>query len=95
MVRGQWAPLPTEGKGPRERQYMAIGQLAPPAADQNTPRRHANPRPLLPIEHSPGSGMTLYAFWFAGLFPAARGGRLGPVLVCDTPQPPPPPPPGF
>ena len=25
--------------------------------------------------------------------PAATGGRPGPVLVCDTPQPPPPPPP--
>ena len=41
MVRGRWAPPPMEGKGPREGQRMAIGQLAPPAADENnTPWRH-------------------------------------------------------
>ena len=35
----------TEGKG-REGQRMAIGQWAPPAADENnTPWRHANPPP--------------------------------------------------
>ena len=31
----------------------------------------------------------------ASHFAETTGGRPGPVLVCDTPQPPPPPPPGF
>ena len=51
VVRGQWAPPPTEGKGPREGQRMAIGQKVPPAADENsTPWRHAKPL------HPGGSG---------------------------------------
>ena len=31
----------------------------------------------------------------SSLAPLALGGRPGPVLVCDTPEPPPPPPPKF
>ena len=42
MVRGRWAPLPMEGKGPREGQRMAIDQWAPPAVgENNTPKQHA------------------------------------------------------
>ena len=58
VVRGRWAPPPMEGKGPREGQRMAIGQLAPPAAHQNTPMCHTkspladntrhNPHPCAP-----------------------------------------------
>ena len=46
MVRSRWAPPPMEGKGPREGQRMAIGQYAPPAADEIiTPWRPAKPPP--------------------------------------------------
>ena len=42
MVRSRWAPPPVERKGPRDGQRMAIGQQAPPAADEIiTPWRHA------------------------------------------------------
>ena len=44
-MRGRWAPPSMEGKGPREGQRMAIGQQAPPAADENTLRRHGKPPP--------------------------------------------------
>ena len=48
VVRGRWAPPPTEGKGPREGQrYVARGQWAPPAADSNTTGRLARPPPVM------------------------------------------------
>ena len=45
-MRGRGAPPPAEGEGPREGQRMAIGQLAPPAADENnTPKATCQPPP--------------------------------------------------
>ena len=38
--------------------------------------------------------LTAWGQWAVELLQCtATGGRPGPVLVCDTPQPPPPPPP--
>ena len=47
VVRGRWAPPPTEGKGARKGQgSVARGQQAPPASDSNPPSRcHAPPLP--------------------------------------------------
>ena len=46
VVRGRWAPPPMKGKDPREGQRMAIGQWAPPAADEIiTPMASCQPPP--------------------------------------------------
>ena len=47
VVRGRWAPPPTEGKGSGKGQGQGQGQQAPPASDSNPPGRRANPRPWL------------------------------------------------
>ena len=56
MVRSRWAPPPTEGEGPREGQRMAIGQWAPPAAEENiTPKASCQPPPPPPCLNPPAT----------------------------------------
>ena len=62
MVRSRWAPPPTEGEGPREGQRMAIGQWAPPAADEiitpmascQNPPQSIDQGPVRPCQTIPG-----------------------------------------
>ena len=56
----EWAPPPTEGNGPSKGQgEVARGQQAPPAADSNTTRRHANPNP--PRKKKTPSGLSTHS----------------------------------
>ena len=79
-------PPPAEGEGSREGQrQVARGQWAPPAADSNTTRRHANtPPPPQPPEvrrtgrESPETDTTggMQGAW------GGHQGTPGPVLPC-------------